>query len=238
MKLGQFFYFWGVLLIVPVWVAMFALRPRSRREMLYMGTLFGVAAVVIAQIYALADYWNPPYIFGPVFNIEDFLYGFFYGGIAAELLEAVTGREDSDQKMKKRSWLVVLMFFVTLVSFVLLVDQLRLNSIFAHIISPIVAGTCIVLTRRDLAGAALQSGLILVVFTSVWYLVILSMYPHAIEQSWMLENLSGILLIGIPIEEYIFAFSLGFGGSVFYEAVTGKRLRKVVVQDVQNRHIP
>lgn len=228
MGLGHYFYLWGVLLIVPIWLYIFISRRRSRQEMVYMGLLFGLAAAVIARVYALSDYWNPPYLFGSAFNVEDFLYGFFYGGIATELYEAIISREDSDRKSAKHYWLLALLFLVTLLSFIVLVDIFHFNSILAHIVPPIVAGVCTAMLRQDLIGKAVLSGFALVIFTTAWYSVLLWIFPHAIEQSWRLENLSGVLLLDIPLEEYIFAFSLGFGGSFFYEAVTGRRLRKLV----------
>lgn len=55
------------------------------KEMLTIGFIFRIGGVVIAQEYALHDYWQPAYTFGSSFPIEDFLYGFFFGGTLASI---------------------------------------------------------------------------------------------------------------------------------------------------------
>ena len=65
------------------------------------------------------------------------------------------------------------------------------------------------------------SGIFLLIITFIWQSIVLLIYPNAIIDIWVLENLSGIFVNGIPIEELIFAFSLGFGASCFYELIMG-----------------
>lgn len=60
-----------------------------------------------------------------------------------------------------------------------------------------------------------------VALTFVVFKLLLIIEPTAIQEIWMIENLSGVLIGGIPIEEYIFAAALGFGTPFFYEIVTG-----------------
>lgn len=195
--------------------------------MILVGCLFGVAGIFIAKFYALVDYWNPPYIFGRQFNVEDFIYGFFYGGIASELCEFVLGLEDSDKRVKKRYDLIFTFVLITALCFVVLVDKLGLNSITAHVIPPVIVGIYVVVLRRDLIKISLLSGLFLTIITVFVYYVILTIYPDSINEFWILDNLSGIMFFGVPIEEYIFSFALGFGAANFYELITGRVLRKV-----------
>lgn len=66
------------------------------------------------------------------------------------------------------------------------------------------------------------SALVSVVITFFIIKILILIDPFVIEKIWMLENLSGIIIWGIPLEEYAFAASLGFGASFFYEILTGK----------------
>lgn len=51
--------------------------------------------------------------------------------------------------------------------------------------------------------------------------------PGYIEKTWMLQNLSGILVTGIPIEDIIFYFLLGLTAAPLYEFWQNERLRKM-----------
>lgn len=106
-------------------------------------------------------------------------------------------------------------------SFTLLVDRLGFNSITPMIIVPIFVGLYIIFHRRDLFKIAIISAVILTILTFLWQLTIQIIIPEFILQFWMLENLSGILILGIPIEELLFAFAFGFGESVYYKFMTG-----------------
>jgi hypothetical protein len=50
-----------------------------------------------------------------------------------------------------------------------------------------------------------------------FFLVFNIAYPYAVKSFWDLSALSGILILGIPIEELIFAFSFGLMWSSLYE---------------------
>lgn len=48
-----------------------------------------------------------------------------------------------------------------------------------------------------------------------------------IEKTWMFQNLSGITVTKIPIEDLIFYFLMGFIVAPLYEYWQGYRLRKI-----------
>lgn len=194
--------------------------------MLLLGTLFGFAAILIGKFYALNDYWNPTYVFGENFPFEDFLYGFIFGGISTEILELFIKDKQSKSRSRPRYDLVITFLLVSLVCFLLFVDKLGLNSIIAHIVPPIIVGLYVSYLRRDLAKKALATGLIMTILTFFWQFLILVIYPDAINNHWYLENLTGILLAGVPIEELVFAFALGYGASFVYELIYGIRYVK------------
>ena len=44
-------------------------------------------------------------------------------------------------------------------------------------------------------------------------------YPGAIDHHFFLNNISGLKLIGVPLEEWLFAICLGVGCTYTFEAV-------------------
>jgi len=222
------FYFFGVILIIPIWLLMFNSRKESHREMLLMGVIFGLGGLVIGKYYAIVDYWNPPYVFGSNINIEDFLYGFILGGIISELYEFLLNK--SNKKIKKhpitnKYIFILASLFSTILCFYFLVDIFRFNSIIAHIIPPLLIGTIITVFRKDLTNSTVMSGIITTIFVFIWFLIIRMIWGDIFSTYWYMKNLSGITFFEIPIEELIFAFSLGFGGSCFYEFIYNLKIK-------------
>ena len=214
-------YLWGSLLLLPLWLYGFLKNKDSRKEMIVCGILFGIAAIIIGYFYAIKDYWNPPYIFDNFLHIEDFIYGFLFGGIAAEIFEIILSMKSIKKKEKPRKDLIIIFSFISIFCFIFFVNILNYNSIIAHIVPPLLVGLFCVIYRKDFILPTVLSGIFLLVITFIWQSIILLIYPSCILSIWMLENLSGILISGIPIEELIFAFSLGFGASCFYELIMG-----------------
>lgn len=68
---------------------------------------------------------------------------------------------------------------------------------------------------KDILVTVLASLLI----TILVYNIILLIYPEAIDFHFILNNISGYKLIGVPIEEWLFAICLGIGCTYTYEAL-------------------
>ena len=76
------------------------------------------------------------------------------------------------------------------------------------------------LTRKIWISGLLFTGLYFIYFTSLNII-----FPKYVEHVWTLENLSGLVIIGIPLEEYLFAFGFGMYWSSLYEHLTWHRLQ-------------
>ena len=96
-------YLIGVLLFFPIWLLLFTLRKDLKKEIFVASFVFGVIAFLSEPLF-LRDYWNPEYMnslfFGPyqLGSFEDFLYGFFKGGIAAVIYEEIFGKRFAKRK--------------------------------------------------------------------------------------------------------------------------------------------
>ncbi len=218
-------YLWGSLLLIPFWLYTFIKSEKdSRKEIIICGILFGIAAVYIGEKYALHDYWQPNYLFS-FFHFEDFLYGFFFGGIAAEIGQVVL--KYKDEKRSEGRYLYFILFLVITIITFQVIEFLEINSIYLHIIPPFIIGLICILIDKNNFNVALVSGLLALLITIIFQNIILLIYPEVFSDVWLLENLSGLFFLRIPIEELLFGFSLGFGASCFYELAMGRTYVKV-----------
>lgn len=69
-----------------IWLSMFCFRKNVRSEMLSLGWIFGMAGI-LSEVPFTVDWWQPPTITGTRIGVEDFLIGFFIGGIAGVVYE-------------------------------------------------------------------------------------------------------------------------------------------------------
>ena len=57
------------------------------------------------------------------------------------------------------------------------------------------------------------------------YILYTAIFPNIIEDWWKLENISGIIIFGAPIEELIWGFTWGFFIGPVYEFWRGIKLK-------------
>lgn len=72
-------------------------------------------------------------------------------------------------------------------------------------------------------GAVLFAGLYFAIFliTFVW------LFPGYVEMVWKLSDLTGVLILGVPLEELLFAAALGAMWGSIYEHITWRKLVKM-----------
>ncbi len=221
-------YLVGNAIFVLVWLLLFLVRKDLRREMLIMSVIGSVFAP-LALIY-LPDYWYPDHILGSFpLGIEDYVFAFSIAGIGAVAYEAVAGRvhtlcECRRQDPKRLLGIIgaaaVILLLLTLV--------FRLNSIYSNYMAFLLIFAYIVWRRRDLFWQAMASGVAVALVMLFFYQVWIFMYPGIIQHWWKLENISGILVLGVPLEEIVWGFSWGIAGGAVYEFARGIRTVKPV----------
>ena len=70
---------------------------------------------------------------------------------------------------------------------------------------------------KDIIVDAVVSGLMFLVIIASIYAVLFYFYPLAVDKFWVKENLTGIYLNKIPIEELIWFGTTGISCGIFYE---------------------
>ena len=224
----QYAYLLGNLLILfPIWLFLFIHRRDLRREMLIISTILGIAGPLV-ELWYLRDYWRPETFTGSAIGIEDFLFGFFFGGISGLIYEELFGRRHSKRKNRKHhwSWFIVPAVGAVIVAMNLLVLGAGINSIYASTLIFLITSLTILYFRHDLLIASLASGVLVGLTLLLGYLIFLSFFPEAIHRWWILNNIRGILVHGIPVEELMWAFGWGMVAGPMYEFFTGLKFKK------------
>ncbi len=204
----------------------FARLPGFRREMLFT-SLIGLVSGWFSPLY-IGIYWNPTIfyyirVFGIAFDIETFIFGFSFFGVAAGITSQFFGRNIiPNQSRRYLSYLPILIFYPFVILFVGVFLAPRYAGIITDLTFGIILGT-IFTVRKDLSYVALTGGAIF----AIQYCILLGMgflvFPNFF-QSWNQSELCGIFLCNLPIEEIIFAFLYGAMGAVAYKFIFSYRI--------------
>ncbi len=225
----QYAYLFGNLLVLfPLWLFLFIHRKDLRKEILIVSLLIGIGGP-LSELWYLRDYWRPETFTGWSIGIEDFLFGFFIGGIASSIYEELFDKRHSKRINRKHHWSWFIIPVVALLVFVLnlLTFVFGVNSIYASIFVFIALALLILYFRHDLLAESLVSGLLVGAMMFFGYLIFLTIFPQAIYRWWILQNISGILILGVPLEELLWAFGWGMVGGPMYEFFAGLKFKKI-----------
>lgn len=222
----------GVLIMGLVWLLFYWYRPDLRKDMIWSGKYYFVilsVGFILIRIIApnlptkqtiVPGYWNPDSLFNLAritgdYAIEDAIYMFFSGGIAAAVYEIFFRKKLGRKHLKYKPHYALLAG--TLVG--AYVGHKGLNLIYVLIVFGFVSAMVIWAQRRDLFLHSLGGGFAYLLVYAACAYVFLSIYPDYITKYYSVQNLSGILWFGVPIEEYLFAVGFGLSWSPIYEYV-------------------
>lgn len=227
---NEWFIFSFLLLII--WFIIFILRKTTRKEM-FIVSLFTMPFGLTEPLF-VPEYWNPPSLFNLAsiigFDIESLIFSFAIGGIGAVLYESFI--KTRHKKMGRREMhssrhrYHLLALFSSIIIFLLLWFLTDLNPIYSASLSMLIGGIAAMFCRPDLKKKILMGGILFLVLYFVFFLFFSLIYPNAIEQFWNLSVLSGILILNVPLEELIFAFTFGLMWSSIYEHIKWYKINK------------
>ncbi|MBU4216920.1 lycopene cyclase domain-containing protein [Candidatus Parcubacteria bacterium] len=208
----KYTYLIGSLLFFIYWLYLFIKLKEYRQRLLLISLLYAILGVTFGLVYT-ADWWRPETIFGYRVGVEDFLLGFSNAGIAAIWYLLFL-------KIKSRgqaSWArIAIPLISTGIITLVLFKMFDWNSFYANSIGILTAIIYILIKRTDLIKISLMSGVMMILISLPIYLLMIFVSPGWVEHTWMLEKLSGILFIGIPIEDFIWYFLVGAMVSIVY----------------------
>lgn len=183
---------------------------------------FSTMLLGLTEPLFVPEYWNPPSLFDLAqktgFDIESLIFSFSIGGIISVLYEIIFRKQKHKKTKEKHSWhwiAVASPFFI----FLILFFTLTINSIYSAVIAMLIGSIIIMICRKDLTRKMLVSGLLFLLFYFILVVFFDLAYPNYIEQVWNLKAISGILFVGVPLEELMFTFTAGMLWSSLYEHV-------------------
>lgn len=233
------------LFLLGIWAAIYALlkKQEGRREMLIVSAWTSLLG--FTEPFFVPSYWNPPSLFDLAhrtrFDIESFIFSFAIGGIVVVIYEWLFANRHIKLSIKERMHVRHRHHFWALVSapvifFVLLATPL--NHIYDAFIALVAGGILTWYCRPDLKKKMIASAFLFLSLYILYFLALTAVYPGYVKQVWNLSAISGILIIGIPLEELLFALGLGFMWSSVYEHLAWKKIKMDSdVSKIYKRHI-
>ena len=226
----QYSYLYGAIVFVAAWMVCW-IWQRNRRP-LYWGTLVA-APFALTGIFFVPEYWAPPSIWYWLPNgkmcFEDWLWSAAIGGVGAVASDLLfegrvaearrrTASESSAQRIYWDRWIPLLVVVVVFLGLECLFPSSSIYSMSAAFFVGAVV-TCV--RRRDLVWQVVRGGFVFALVYLFLFVLILLRYPEFVTRYWSLQNLWGPAIMGIPIEELLFAATGGAVWSVGYEVTHG-----------------
>lgn len=217
--------------LLTVWLSVFVLFRAARRRMLGAGLLtmpFGFSEPLFVPAY-----WSPPSLFDLArrtgFDIESLIFCFAIGGLGIVLYdlifkvehEAMTWDERRHRRHRFHFWTLASPFLV----FTFLYFLTDMNPIYTAGISMFVGGFAAIWCRPDLKVKIWVSGAMFTIFYFIYFVPLNLIVPGYVQKVWTLQSLSGILVLGVPLEELLFAFTFGMLWSSYYEHLNWYKLK-------------
>jgi len=173
------------------------------------------------------EYWSPPSLFNLAlrtgFDVESLIFCFGIGGVAAVLFNVTTGRrlrpvsgeERRGSRHRFHRWILVSPFLLFPILYFL-----PWNAIYPSIVAMAVGSATTVLCRPDLKRATLAGGAIFLGYYVVFLATLEMIVPGYIERVWNLDALTGWTIVGLPVEELLFAVAFGAYWAGVYQHFT------------------
>lgn len=228
-------YAWFIwsLILLGIWAVIYFLTSEQRNQSEMLKMSLWTSLLGLTEPLFVPEYWNPPSLFNLAqrtgFDLESFIFSFAIGGIVAVVYESLflpshekMSVEEVGQKRHQMHWLAVLLppaFFL----FLAVINVM--NPIDAAIIALLFGFFAAWYCRPDLKGKMAASGLIFLGIYFIYFQILTLLYPGYVEAVWNLAAISGILILGIPLEELLFAFSFGLYWSSVYEHLNWYKIK-------------
>ena len=223
----QYAYFIGCLIFLVVWLLFFVLRKDLRKEMIF-GSLLAMPFGLSESLW-VPEYWNPPSLFNLISNygvgIESFLFCFICGGTAAVIYEIIFKKKIVKIRLQHKylfgPYISVVLIF--LFSEFFFPESTIYNAIVALLIGAII----IAIKRKDLIGQIIFGGIFFAIVYFFLFFIFTKIYPDYVNYVYNLENMIGVIILGVPLEEILVSFSAGAIWSCFYEYIKGYKTKDI-----------
>ncbi|NIR30835.1 MAG: hypothetical protein GWN84_16265 [Gammaproteobacteria bacterium] len=218
---------WSAAFLVP-WVVLYATFPVQRRVIRW-ASLFTMPFGLTEPLF-VPEYWSPPSLFDLArrtgFDIESLIFCFGIGGVGAALYNVLTGKRvvpvnprERHEPLHRHHYKALAAPFVVFPALYFL----PWNPIYPGILAMFTGAIANVLCRPELKLKTWVGGGLFLVYYALFLFALEASAPGYIERVWNLDALSGFVVLGLPIEELLFAVGFGMYWSGVYEHFTWTR---------------
>lgn len=196
-------------------------NPSLRRPMVWAGLLslplFALKFLITPQFWSdvatARIYW--------LYMCEAVVFGFTFGGIAAVIFELLFHKKLKTVPHPHRIHLNWLVFgpIAFLLLEILSPSTFGVNIALGFFIQAMI----LIYLRKDLLWDALLSGVFLGIVYMFFYYVFFTIIPGQTIGLWFSEA-TGIMFLGVPVEEFVAIFAFGLLWGPLYEGVKGYAL--------------
>lgn len=217
-------YLLGSLFLLTIWFLIFISQKKLRREMLIASLIITPAA--LSEVFFVPGYWLPDTVGNPKLSIEDFIFTFAVGGIIAVVYELLMKGKANHQRLCNcfgGGLFPGFILSIGIIAIFLVYAIFKINFMYAVYIGIVVNIVLMAITRPDLIKKILYSGLLFGLFYFLFFSAFAFFIPDFIMH-WNINNLSGLILLGVPVEEIIWAFGVGALLGPIYEYLLSIKL--------------
>jgi hypothetical protein len=206
----------------------FVLRPDLRR--ILKVSVPASIPFAATEFLFYPSYWRPKFLFDLAdrigFGIEDVLFVTSLGALTSTLYPFATRHTALPPTTPARRSELLRRALTPLLVALGATAILHLAGV------PMIYGSCLIMAgvgaailavRRDLIVPALAGAVLTTIVYGALCIVLAAIIPGIFDLAWNTEQFSNVFVLGIPLEELLYAVSTGFVGTLFYPYVTGAR---------------
>ncbi len=224
--MSQYAYLLLGLFSLVIWFFLYKnANKQAKKELIIAGVLSIVIGILFQIFFWRTDWWVPFNITNTIIGFEDIVYGFATGGILATTSQILFKKYITIQLHKKTNVkLFLLLGFLSILITTILFYLFHIHSFYATIVSYIIPSIIIFLLRKDIFLISLSNSFIWFFSSAILYFVVNLIQPGFIQDIWLLENLSGIYLFSVPIEDLVWYFSASLFITSLYQIYYSKKI--------------
>jgi hypothetical protein len=199
-------------LFLALWAVFYVSKPRLRRRMLLISLVS--APFGLTEALFIPEYWSPPSLFNLAvstgFDIESILYCFSTGGIIAAVASIMGGRHDRESlhRASKAPLIQTLIQFAVPLAVLVALYAAGVPMIYSAIISLLAGATTMLAWDRGVFQKTAAGSIVFtILYVLIYNVVFVQLYPGSVREIWNIQALFGVLVVGIPVEELLFALS-------------------------------
>jgi hypothetical protein len=215
------------------WALLYGAREDLRPQMLRIS--LATTALGLTEPLFVPAYWNPPTLFDLArrtgFDVESLVFSFAVGGIVFAAYDTLVGTApveslDAERQDVRHRYHLPAVLAAPAVFFALL-GATAMNPIYAAALGLLAGFVATLFCRPDLRTKMLISGALFLAFYFMVFAIFDLVFPGYVTAVWNLRVLTGVRVLGVPLEELMFAFTFGLYWSSVYEHLAWRRGRAV-----------